>query len=403
MDKITNIEPTTYSQNHEDLIIAGFFPDLKDGFYVDIGANDPVKDSVTKIFYDSGWRGINVEPIPRLHKKLMKDRPGDINLNLGVSDKPGTVEFREYHEYHGLSTMARAMQEQYQEIEGNAAYKDFEDYEVPLESLATIFLNYKVKRINFLKVDVEGYEHEVLTGNNWSVYRPELICIEANHIIKDWRPLLALNKYHLVLNDGLNNYYLAEESLSRKKLFPFPKTLIAGSPVVNAQMTEKIRNLDWQVQHQAAEARVSIFQQEREFQNERYELHNRINILSEQLNQQNRLRKQISGSLRSIDKIIKLQIEKLRVSKPTIYANSNSDLQVDTLGSKPETLRVEVRALDFKNYYQSSIKKSTNFKDYGYKATKTIYSWVRSSFKFFIIKSLHTLKRLKKIGKGANI
>src|SRR5208282_1615647 len=93
-----------YAQNKEDLFIKAFFPDIKKGFYIDIGANDPVIDSVTKLFYDEGWRGVNIDPIKRHIKDLEKDRPGDINLQIGVGDKKDNMMFTEYPEGDGLST-----------------------------------------------------------------------------------------------------------------------------------------------------------------------------------------------------------------------------------------------------------------------------------------------------------
>ena len=82
-----------YAQNKEDLLIKSFFPDVKKGFYIDVGANDPVVDSVTKLFYDEGWSGINIEPIKKHIIDLDRLRPRDINLNLGLSDKTDGLTF----------------------------------------------------------------------------------------------------------------------------------------------------------------------------------------------------------------------------------------------------------------------------------------------------------------------
>ena len=85
----------SYSENHEDIILAGFFNKNIRGFYVDVGANHPEDKSITKLFYDMGWDGINIEPIPRLYKLFEKQRTRDINLNIGISDQPGRLTFRE--------------------------------------------------------------------------------------------------------------------------------------------------------------------------------------------------------------------------------------------------------------------------------------------------------------------
>jgi hypothetical protein len=85
---------------------------------------------------------------------------------------------------------------------------DFEDIAIETIPLKDLLAKHKVKSIQFLKVDVEGYEYQVLQSNDWKKYRPEVICIEANHIVKDWHGLLKENKYEMVFFDGLNEYFV---------------------------------------------------------------------------------------------------------------------------------------------------------------------------------------------------
>ena len=73
----------------EDVILFYIFPDIKNGFYIDFGAYHPEKYSVTKFFYDLGWNGINIEPVPEFYKILVKNRPRDINLNVCGGEKNG--------------------------------------------------------------------------------------------------------------------------------------------------------------------------------------------------------------------------------------------------------------------------------------------------------------------------
>ena len=80
---------TSYSQFYEDLILFAIFFDIKKGFYIDIGANDPNHITVTKAFYLRGWYGLNIEPLPNMHNRLMKYRNRDINLQIGVGEKEG--------------------------------------------------------------------------------------------------------------------------------------------------------------------------------------------------------------------------------------------------------------------------------------------------------------------------
>src|ERR671932_817144 len=87
---------TSYAQNHEDVLLVRLFRPGLTGFYVDVGANDPVSNSVTKHFYDLGWRGINVEPATAPFERLQEARPRDVNLNIGISDHEGTLTFHEF-------------------------------------------------------------------------------------------------------------------------------------------------------------------------------------------------------------------------------------------------------------------------------------------------------------------
>lgn len=204
---------TTYAQYNEDLILLTLFHEVEKGFYIDIGASYPTIDSVTRLFYDKGWSGINIEPIKGLHKQLQEERPRDVNLQCGIGEKSGQAVLREYKTASGHSTFDTEQKKR------TGTSLDYIDYEVPIKSLKEIFIDYKVQHINFLKIDVEGFEYQVIAGNDWNEFRPESICIEANHVSKDWRPILAQHGYKLFIADGLNEYYVAEESWHRTKDF----------------------------------------------------------------------------------------------------------------------------------------------------------------------------------------
>src|SRR6185503_14466706 len=95
----------SYAQNGEDVLLNRVFSGCRTGFYVDVGANDPIVHSVTKHFYQLGWRGINVEPHPEKYGRLCRDRPEDVSLNVGLCDREGVLT---YHECRptGLSTFS---------------------------------------------------------------------------------------------------------------------------------------------------------------------------------------------------------------------------------------------------------------------------------------------------------
>ncbi len=198
-----------YSQNREDLVLASLFEKDEIGFYVDVGANHPTFDSVTKLFYEKGWSGINIEPIKKFHQLLCADRPKDINLNVGIGDKEGSLELREYlsEAGEGMSTFSKELKDSY-EAEKHWATVDYEDYEVKIKKLSSILKEQqRARSISFMKIDVEGLEYEVIASNDWQKFRPKFLCIEANHVIRDWRPILKESSYRLFFNDGLNEYY----------------------------------------------------------------------------------------------------------------------------------------------------------------------------------------------------
>lgn len=239
----------SHAQNREDIILSGFFKNIKDGFYVDIGANDPNLDSVTKYFYELGWNGVNVEPIPRLYRKLVNARPRDINLNIGIAGNKGTLRFREYEELHGLSTFSEESFKDYDKLaDTDERYRNFKEYKVEVKPLSQVFAGQKVPQINFMKVDVEGFEYAVLDSNDWKKYRPQVLCIEANHVYNDWRPILQENNYSLFFFDGLNEYYVADEAKSVKDSFSYIQTMLPtpiidyrGVGIIEHYRSEKLR------------------------------------------------------------------------------------------------------------------------------------------------------------------
>ena len=219
-----------YSQNREDFILWAFFTDIKKGFYVDVGACDPIKYSVTKLFYENGWSGINIEPQDAPFKALIEDRNRDINLQIGIADEPGELNLRVY-ENESLSTFSEDIMTSYKEQKDRKNLK-YVDKKVPVKTLKSVLTTHKVKDIQFLKVDVEGLEYLVLKSNDWKRFRPEVLCIEANNMVdaKKWRELLAGVDYRLVYFDGLNEYYVPKDSRRDERFLKEYQRLIVSSP-----------------------------------------------------------------------------------------------------------------------------------------------------------------------------
>ena len=223
----------SYAQNCEDVLIRRFFADKKNGFYIDVGAAHPVLDSVTKYFYERGWRGINVEPSPALYEKLSQSRVRDINIQCAVSKQPGEIVLFDYPN-SGLSTvvenlsenvLTRKEQHDYFGVELSSA----EVIRVPAKRLDSLLEEYlPVPEIDFLKIDVEGAEHEVLLSNDWTRFRPKLILVESTvpnsrlQSYEQWESILLDARFRFCYFDGLNRYYAAEEAEYPEDVFSSP-------------------------------------------------------------------------------------------------------------------------------------------------------------------------------------
>jgi FkbM family methyltransferase len=207
-------ETISYAQRFEDLYLMRCFGDRADGFYIDIGSGHPVYDNVSFAFYLKGWRGITVEPNPWLARLSRAVRPRDRHVEALVGSRCGEATFYRVRDYHGLSTMkadhAQAALTQF----GKGA----DPITVPLTTLAALCAGQAPAAFEFLKIDVEGAEPEVLFGGDWQRFRPKVIVVEAlapytlAPAFEQWEPFLAQHRYSYVWFDSLNRYYLAAEA-----------------------------------------------------------------------------------------------------------------------------------------------------------------------------------------------
>jgi FkbM family methyltransferase len=204
----------SYAQRFEDLHLMRCFGERTDGFYIDIGSGHPVYDNMSFAFYLKGWRGITVEPNPWLAQLTRAVRPRDRHVEGVVGAAVGETMFYVVDDYHGLSTTiadhARAAQSQF----GKAS----QAITVPVTTLKELCRQCAPPTFDFLKVDVEGAEPDVLLNGDWQAYRPKVVVVEAlapytlAPAWEAWEPFLARHGYRYVLFDTLNRYYLAEEA-----------------------------------------------------------------------------------------------------------------------------------------------------------------------------------------------
>lgn len=202
----------SYSQTGEDLIINFFLPKRK-GFYVDIGCSDPMVLNNTCLFYKKGWSGINVDANPRCIERFNVVRRRDINICALVGNSNKTEKFYIF-DPETLSTMSEKQKNLYIE----AGYKLNDVINIPCISLSSL-LKQRLSNnvIDFLNVDVEGNEREVLMSSDWNIYRPKFVIVEVTQhkpIIKNTKPFdkfFKKNSYTKFSETLINAIYISDE------------------------------------------------------------------------------------------------------------------------------------------------------------------------------------------------
>lgn len=202
----------SYAQNAEDVVLARAFAGQPSGFYIDVGADQPALGSVTEHFYDRGWHGINIQLGTRDHALLCEARPRDINLRLGVSGADRARLNRTGEEDRRGSTLRPGRAEHSRESAAGLTEVDLE-----LATLADVCARHVTGPIDFLKIDVEGCEEQVIRGGDWVRYRPRVAVVAATEpgstvpSHASWEPLLLAADYQLALFDGVNRFYVRSE------------------------------------------------------------------------------------------------------------------------------------------------------------------------------------------------
>lgn len=212
----------SYAQNFEDVMLWRALKHVKKGFYLDIGAQDPLVDSVSLAFHERGWKGIHVEPTPHYAQLLREQRQGDTVLEVAVGNAGELLTFFEIPDT-GISTADPQIAQQHRE-------RGFETREitVPCVRLSSIFKTCGKRVIHWMKVDVEGFELSALSSWGKATARPWIVVVESTLPMTQieshlrWEPLLLRRGYVPVYFDGLNRYYVSKEKAELKQAFSTP-------------------------------------------------------------------------------------------------------------------------------------------------------------------------------------
>lgn len=270
-----------YSQNFEDLYLYRLFSGVDKGFYIDAGAWLPRADNVTAIFYDQGWRGVNIEPVKEVFDILSGERIHDVNLCLAVVGDPSAQTIpimvagddpTAWGHHHLLPTEQADLPSVY-DRHTTAVRRD-----VPASTLREIVEKYAAsQQINFLKLDVEGYEHKALLGLDIKTLslrqRPQVVLLEvttpgtrlsAPHR-QQCREYFLDNSYQFLFYDGLNDYYCLSELYEDFAPKMIPPNVFDRPAIIASQIFANAEHLGV-VSRDCAGLReqLTVFQEEKE-------------------------------------------------------------------------------------------------------------------------------------------
>jgi FkbM family methyltransferase len=205
----------SYAQNREDVLLHRALSGQSKGFYIDVGANDPTICSISRCFYDLGWHGINIEPVRPVYRRLVAERPRDINLNIGISNCQQTLRFYECLNESTLSTFSAASASWWAAPPRSFVFKE---REISVMTLAQVCEQYVTQPIDFLSIDAELHERAVIEGQDWTRWRARIVIVEdgispeTGRMSHDqWEHFLLQSDYLFAFFDGVNRFYVRKE------------------------------------------------------------------------------------------------------------------------------------------------------------------------------------------------
>ena len=256
----------SYAQNFEDVMLWRALKHVQNGVYVDVGAQHPVIDSVSKAFYEHGWRGIHIEPVPAYAELLRKDRPDETVLQVALADAEGILELNVIPD-SGLSTAIDTYAQRHQVERGYV----LQQIQVPVLTLKAATKSLMGKDVHWLKIDVEGFEEKVLKGWDSQTLRPWVMVVEAtipNSPEEDyvsWDPILTAADYQFVYFDGLNRFYVAKEHIELAEAFSCPPNVFDNVRLSGHASSELCRGLITSQQEKEKELAAQAEWQQNEY------------------------------------------------------------------------------------------------------------------------------------------
>lgn len=195
---------TYYSQNGEDIVLGSIFKGIKNGFYVDIGAHHPKRYSNTLKLYKNGWTGLNVDANPLSIEEFKKYRKRDENILAGIG---ASAEILTYHMFAdpAVNTFSVQDAEKWKKSKWNTYLGHRDIKAVSLNSLLDKYVT-KNTKIDYLNIDIEGLDLQVIKTLNWEKYSPTVISIEDHSFSVANTDASELYKYLSGKNYVLHSY-----------------------------------------------------------------------------------------------------------------------------------------------------------------------------------------------------
>lgn len=247
----------SYAQNFEDVMLWRALRHIENGLYVDVGAQHPLVDSVSRAFYEQGWRGVHIEPVPAYAELLRRDRPDETVLQVALADTEGVLALNVIPDT-GLSTAVDAYAERHHAEHGFAPQL----VQVPMLTMKSALRFLAGREVHWLKIDVEGLEERVLKGWDSAVLRPWVLVVEATVPTSEktdytgWEPLVLRAGYRFAWFDGLNRFYVANEHPELLPAFDRPPNVFDAVRLSGLANSELCRGVLARQEVLVAEART---------------------------------------------------------------------------------------------------------------------------------------------------
>jgi FkbM family methyltransferase len=205
-----------YSQHGEDFLINKIFKNKSEGYFVEVGCLDGIEYSNTYYFEKKGWKGLCIEAHQDFISALKRNRPQSKIVHCAIGEKDIENVTFYANKAGSLSTLDKGEEERWRKSYSND-FHGFDEQRVSMRTLSSVFDELKLTSIDFVSLDIEGYEVKALAGLDFSKYKPIVFIIEykdENHK-RELEEILFSHQYHFLSQVGCNLFYSTNPSYKK--------------------------------------------------------------------------------------------------------------------------------------------------------------------------------------------